>query len=337
MGLEDLIIPLAASVAGAGIAVGLAWALSSRWHVSVPPNQAMVLFGRCSVPSPANARAGPNPVEVRRPRVVVGGSAFVPPWNHGVGYLSLGPVDLDLNVRSMHAVEGGPAAGWEARIHVQAKIPAESTTLLSAAENLLGKTEDEVRLVVRHAVEGAVPAVLTRLRPTESEPDWERLAAEIEAAVAPDLIAAGLVVRNLSITGLHGIASPEVSAQAPPTRSSLPRSTLALAPDGASSGSGLELRVARVERSLGIMGAEIVRIAREDRDDPEVYHSFSVFDLALGDEPPLAALAPSSEEDVVHDSMGGDRPARSRRTSNEDAAGEGRRDPRPLLDSEPLR
>lgn len=340
MGLEDLILPVAASAAGAGIAGVIAWALYARWHVPVPPNQALVLFGRRSGTSSADTRAGVNPVVVRRPRVVVGGSAFVAPWNRGVAYLSLGPIDVDVTVRSMHALDAGRASGWEARIHVQAKIPAESTTLLCATENLLGKNEEEVRLMIRHAVEGAVPAVLSRLRPTEGEPDWERLAAEIESSVAPDLIATGLVIRTLSITGLHSIGAAETSLAAPTALPSVLRATPALGTDGGSLNSNLELRVARAERNLGMMGAEIVRISREAGDLPEVYRSFSVFDTALGDEPPLAALAAlaaESAEEPSHDSMGGDRSPRPRRPSEEGEAREGGQDPRPPLGSEPLR
>jgi hypothetical protein len=330
MGLEDLILPVAASVAGVGIAGTLLWAAYARWHVPVPPNKALVLFGRRSIPSRDEPLAGVNPVDVRRPRVVVGGSAFVAPWNRGVGYLSLGPVDADVTVRSMHAVDGGRATGWEAQFHIQARIPANSATLLSAAENLLGKNEEEVRLVIRHAVEAAVPAVLARLRPTEGEPDWERLAAEVESSVAPDLIAAGLAIRTLSVTGLHGISPADTSPA--PTHPVAPRASTSLAAAN-SPGSDVELRMARVERGLGIMGAEIVRISRESREVPEGYSSFSVFDSALGDDRPL--VAPESEEDPSHDSMGDDRSSRSHRPSNEGSVGEGRGDRRPLLDSEP--
>ncbi|MGA8302765.1 MAG: hypothetical protein WA691_08655 [Thermoplasmata archaeon] len=332
MGLEDLILPVAASVAGAGIAGGLLWGVYTRWHVPVPPNKALVLFGGRSIPSREEPLAGASAVQIRRPRVIVGGSAFVAPWNRGAGYLSLGPVDADVTVRSMHAVDGGRASGWEAQFHVQARIPAQSATLLSAAENLLGKNEEEVRLVIRRAVEGAVPAVLARLRPTEGEPDWERLAAEVESSVAPDLIATGLAIRTLSVTGLHRVSPAEAGPA--PTPSSPPRSTTQIVSRNVP-GSDVELRMARVERGLGIMGAEIVRISRETREAPESYSSFSVFDSALGDDRPLGVLAPDSEEDPSHDSMGDDRSSRSRRPSDEGAVGEGLSDRRPLLDSEP--
>ncbi|MGI0156134.1 MAG: hypothetical protein ACREDE_08430, partial [Thermoplasmata archaeon] len=267
---------------------------------------------------------------------VVGGSAFVVPWNRGVAYLSLAPVDAEVTVRSLHAVNGGRATGWEARIHVQAKIPAESNTLLSAAENLLGKNEEEVRLVIRHIVEGAVPAVLARLRPAEGEPDWDRLAAEIESSVAPDLITTGLVIRTLSITALHGITPVDGAAPPPANRPSESLPALTAPPPRVLSSADVELRMARVERGLGIMGAELVRIVRDGRDSSSGRGSSSVFDSALGYEGPFEALVPETGADLGHDSMGDGLSPRPRRSLNE-GPGEGGLDPSPLSDSEPSR
>jgi hypothetical protein len=266
---------------------------------------------------------------------VVGGSVFIAPWNRGVGHLSLEPLVVDLTVRSMHAVEGGRASGWETRVRVQFKIPADPDLLVTASENLLGKTEEELRALVRHAVEGVVPAVLARLRPEPGEPDWERLASEIQASVASDLIALGLVVRTLSVTELHRISPTEhSSAITPPpaVRSGSPPADFSnLSPRLAH----FDVRLARAERSLGIMGAEVVRLARANTPWVDGPTETSIFDTPLGYAGPEATLASASPVDSPHDSMGGERSPRSGRRLG--MGSEGAREPgaRPLLDLEP--
>ena len=337
MGLEDLILPVGVSAAAVAASAALAWACFVRFYVPVPPNRALVLFGRrASGPrTEAGPLTGASGAEVRRPRIVVGGGVFVAPWSKGVGHLSLEPVVVDLNVRSIHAIEGSRASGWETRLRVQAKIPADPALLEAAAENLLGKGEEELRTIVRHVVEGAVPAVLARLRSDREEPDWERLASEIQASVAPDLVALGLVVRSLAVTELHRIAPTEPIGQTPPAlpaRAAPPRD----APTGPSSPiDSLDVRLARAERSLGIMGAEVLRLAREAMPPPDGSTGpASVFDFPLGYESPGATLASGPSAFPTHDSMGGERSPRAGRTSAEDRDGTGEREPRPLLDTE---
>jgi hypothetical protein len=334
VGLEDLILPVCASAGVVAAAGFLAWTLYTRFYVPVPPNRALVLFGhRASAPrSEADRHTMRSESEVRRPRIVVGGSAFLAPWNRGVGHLSLEPIAVDLTVRSMHAVSGGRASGWETRVHVQFKIPADPGLLATASENLLGKSDEELRTLVRHAVEGVVPAVLARLRPEPGEPDWERLASEIQASVAPDLIALGLVVRTLSVTELHQISPTDPSrsiAPAPAWSGSPVADPSNLSPRLAN----FDVRLARAERSLGIMGAEVVRMVRATTPSLEVATPGSIFDSPLGFGDPEATFAPESPVDSPHDSMGGERLPQSGRRFKMGVDGE--LEARPLLDTEP--
>ena len=337
MGLEDLILSVGAGTAAVAAAGFLAWAFYARFYVPVPPNRALVLFGhRASASRPEAGRLPTaSEADVRRPRIVVGGGVFVAPWNRGVGHLSLDPVVVDLTVRSIHALEGSRASGWETRIRLQAKIPADPALLLTAAENLLGKSEEEVRMIVRHAVEGAVPAVLARLSSEQGEPDWERLAAEIQASVAPDLVALGLVVRSLSVTELHRISPIEPSAPTTPALPSRAGSLVGDVPRLGPSLSHLDARLARAERNLGIVGAEVLRMAREGAPSFDGATATSVFDVPLGFDGPGATLALGSSTDPTDDSMGGDRSPRSTRASGEVRVGDGELEARPLLDTEP--
>ncbi len=250
MAFQDLIIPVATIVGAAGTFGALADWGYSRLSVKVPPNKALVLYGRREASGRGESVSGSTQTELRRPRIIVGGRVFVAPWSKGVGYLSLEPVIVDLTVRSMQSFAHHRVTGWEAGVRVQVKIPAEASALQAAAENLLGKTDEEVRTVVRRSVEGWVPTVLARIPAEDSEPDWEHVAAEIQAAVAPDLVAWGLIVRSLALTELRriGPAEPEIRE----TSAALP-GRLATASAGAERLitvlSSIEERLARVERA----------------------------------------------------------------------------------------
>jgi hypothetical protein len=199
----DLLVPLAISAGLASTITFGAWSLLNRFYVPVPPNRALVLYGgRSSVLGQQNSDNAGR-VELRPPRILVGGGAYVPPWRKGAGFLSLEPIDVDATVRIRPAGANVLGSGWEASISVQVKIPAEPGMLRAAAENLLGKSPEEIRRVVSRAVEGATPPVLIRLGAEKAPEDWERLAAEIQASVARDLVVDGLVIRNLAIRELR--------------------------------------------------------------------------------------------------------------------------------------
>jgi len=310
-----------AGVIAAG-AAGVLWAVYARCSVRVPPNRALVLYGR-RAPRPAtDSPLIPSDVTLRRAKIVVGGRAIVAPWDRGVGYLSLAPVAVEVTVRSMHALEGTRASGWEVRVQAQAKIPAEPGFLSVASENLLGKTDEEVRSLIARTVEGAAPAVLARIKPDEGEPDWDRLAAEIQACAAPDLVAMGLAIRTLTVTELHRILPPTPAA-----------ATVLAKPDadgervvqalGARLG-GLDARLARTERGLRILGEEILRTTRRPEPEPEPLGPGSVFDRPLGSDGGF--VTPDGSVVFLHDPSGGELSPRPRPSPIGDGARERPRD-----------
>ena len=261
VGFPDVVLPFAAAAAAG--AVG-GWALLERLYVAVPPNRALVLFGRRAGSAPPDG--GSVSTATREPRILIGGGAYLAPWNRATAYLSLAPIETDATVRALHALEGTTADGWEVELRVEAKIPAEPRALRAAAENLLGLGEEELRAFVRRAVEGAVPAVLARLRPGDEEPDWERLASELHAAVAPELVTSGLVIRSLSIRQLTRIA-PSARGD----RSVEPRHRPSWAAPGnapAASREPGEPRLVRVERGLRVLAADLARLLRDEPGAP---------------------------------------------------------------------
>jgi hypothetical protein len=253
------VLDLALAGASAGGVAALVWAVRERIYVAVPPNQALVLYGRRARPS-----VGPGALSdgaAREPKILVGGGAYLAPWNKATGLLSLAPVDVEATVRAVHALEAGAADGWEASVRVQVKIPPEPSALRAAAENLLGLGPDELRSYVRRSVEAAVPAVLARIRAVDGEPDWERLGSEIQATVAPDLVTAGLIVRSVSVTELRRLAPTSRGERAPDPRR---RPAMPVPAAGGAHPEGAELRLGRVERGLRSVAADLARLLRDE-------------------------------------------------------------------------
>ncbi len=339
VGFEQLILPAATAGALGTAAAVLSWVVYTRFYVRPPPNRAVVLYGR-TTPHAGSGRGAPTPTaEIRPPRIVVGGRVFVPPWNHSFGFLSLAPLDIDLAVRAVRATGGAAATGWEARLGAQVKIPADPTLLASAAENLLGKSADEVRALVRSAIEGAVPAILTRHGPGDAEPDWERLGSEIQAAVAADLVAVGLVVQALSVKQLLRINSG--TAAAPPHPGTAPTTRAPeLSPDADEPPSAaVDLRLSRLERSVGVLGAQIDRVVQG-----AVVPGGRPLAAVRTDAPGLPSGGDADADPVlrpgratVHDSIGGGSPPDARTPTRSGPASGVRGGPRSLLDTEPER
>jgi hypothetical protein len=273
------IITLIPAISAAGVlAVGLyaSWRFYRRYYQAVPPNRALVLYG--GPRSHASSSSSTESVDLRVPRIVVGGGVFVPPWRRGSDFLSLAPLDADARV-----IVGGLSAEsgdvpWEVRLTTQVKIPNESRMLKTAAENLLGLGEPELRALVVRTVEAIAPAVVQRELSNDPGCSWDRLAAEIQAAVAPELVAVGLEVRTLSVTQLRHLSTQERTDAAVQSAPRMSRDLLWASGDLGVRLRGVEVRLDRTERSFGLLGAEVMKLGKDTSQFPELpalqpYHS----------------------------------------------------------------
>lgn len=300
-------LSLIPGVSAAGVlAVGLygSWRFYRHYYQAVPPNRALVLYGASR---PHAIASGTSSVDVRVPRIIVGGGVFVPPWRRGSDTLSLSPVDAEARV-IVAAANAESDSSWEARMAVQVKIPTDPRMLAAAAENLLGRSEPEIRVLVIRTVEAIAPAVVLRELTHDPGCSWDRLAAEIQAAVAPELVPLGLEVRTLSVTQLRRMSMQERSEAA---SSQISRELLWASGDLGVRLRGTEVRLERTERSLGLLGAEVMRLGKDGSKFPE-----------------LPALQPYNSSEDERPSRPPSR--RSRGASGDDAGGA----VRPLVDAE---
>jgi hypothetical protein len=184
------------------------------------------------------------------------------PWNKGFAYLPLSNITVDATVRSWTTPERKSRSGWEIRLGAQVQIPRDPEALRTAAANLLDRSEDEIRAIVRHALEGAVPAILARDPPETFEHDLDRLAAEIQVSTGADLVNFGLTIRTLTIQGLRPIVGSELnSAETSPGLVRWPDAYPAPA-EVVARLHQTELRLEQIERTLGVVDAQIVHLAR---------------------------------------------------------------------------
>lgn len=287
-----LSVPVLETVAAVGALGGgaAAW-LYQRLYVAVPPNRALILFGRRSTPASADTEREAAGIVAHAPRILVGGGTMLAPWNRAFAYLSLAPVDAEVTVRTVHSLDGGTAAGWEISLAVQAQVATAPEALRAAATSLFGLSPAELATFVKRTVETSVPVVLSRLGVADAEPDWDRLAAEIQATVAPELVPHGLAVRTVGVRDLRRIAG--LGYASPAERARGPSARPATVP------SDLDERLDRIERGLTAMSAQVERWERD-----RLAEAF--------DEYPILGSGPSAGDGAVHDSMQGGRPGRPR-------------------------
>lgn len=187
----------------------------------------------------------------------------------------------------------------------------------------------------------SVPTIVAPSSPEPGEPDWERLAGEINS-LASDLDALGFAVRELSLPAAH-----HADANTPPrTASEYPVPWVdpwfASSPDRTARLASVDLRLAQVKRSLGIVG-RVARMAREARPPSEEVSPPGAAPRALlptdevGPPPaltlPLEPTPPSVDGGVAPPPKAASRPkrrARSRSARSVAAAGPSGSAPNPL-------
>lgn len=209
-GEEPLLAVAAALVTAAMIVI---WVLYLRYFVIVPPNRAIVVYGRgapLEVPDSASSAPGvpgaPRPPSpVRRSgalRIEVGGGVFVPPWTKAYELLPLNVLDIDTEIKDV-VTSDREVRRVDASVAAEVKISADPEHLQAAAESLLGKSEDELKAIAKSIVEGYVRGEFARRTLIEINHGREKVAAEVQVLAATDLVSIGMVVKSLVVKGIR--------------------------------------------------------------------------------------------------------------------------------------
>src|SRR5205823_2400860 len=170
-----------------GVVFGTVLAYASRYK-KVPPNMAMVVYGRRQ-----KAMGG------RGYQVKSGGAKFIVPIFESVEWLRLDVRTLDLVVTDIVTDVKRSGAKINIKAVAQVKISSDEATLNTAAENLLGKTEQQVDEIALKTLEGHVRGVCATLTVEEVNSDRDAIASKILGMAGNDLRNMGIEIRSFVI------------------------------------------------------------------------------------------------------------------------------------------
>jgi flotillin len=164
-------------------------------YVKVGPNQVLVISGR--------RRPVRNPdgsVSSVGFRIRVGGGAFVWPVLERVDALSLELLTLEVRTPEVYTVQGVPIVVDGI---AQIKVRGDDVSIRTAAEQFLGKTQQEIAQIALQTVEGHLRAILGTLTVEEVYKNREAFAARVQDVAATDLVNMGLSVVSFTIRDIR--------------------------------------------------------------------------------------------------------------------------------------
>ncbi len=183
-------------VVGLVFVLGVFLALYSSRYKKVGPNEVLVISGR--------RHAAVDPVTgekaMRNYRIVKGGGAFIWPVLERVDDLSLEIMTIDVVTPKVYTVQGVPITVDGV---AQVKIRGDDTSIATASEQVLSKSQDEIRNVALQTLEGHLRAILGTLTVEEVYKDRDAFAARVQDVAAGDLANMGLSIVSFTIKDIR--------------------------------------------------------------------------------------------------------------------------------------
>jgi len=168
---------------------------SSRYK-KVGPNEVLVISGR--------RHAAIDPVTgdktTRNFRIVKGGGAFIWPVLERVDDLSLEIMTIDVITPKVYTIQGVPITVDGV---AQVKIRGDDVSIATASEQVLSKSQDEIRNVALQTLEGHLRAILGTLTVEEVYKDRDAFAARVQDVAAGDLANMGLSIVSFTIKDIR--------------------------------------------------------------------------------------------------------------------------------------
>lgn len=176
--------------------LGVFLALYSSRYKKVGPNEVLVISGRRqTVVDPVTGEK-----TTRNYRIVKGGGAFIWPVLERVDDLSLEIMTIDVITPKVYTVQGVPITVDGV---AQVKIRGDDVSIVTAAEQVLSKTQDEIRNVALQTLEGHLRAILGTLTVEEVYKDRDAFAARVQDVAAGDLANMGLSIVSFTIKDIR--------------------------------------------------------------------------------------------------------------------------------------
>jgi flotillin len=172
-------------------------------------------------------------------RIVKGGGTFVLPVFEKVDLLSLELVTIDVQTPEVYTSKGVPVKVDGVS---QIKVKGDDVSIRTAAEQFLGKSQDEIRNIATQTLEGHLRAILGTMTVEEIYQNRDAFASKVQEVAAGDMANMGLGIVSFTIRDirdtqgyLDALGKPRISqvkrdatiAQAEADRDSIIRSAQA--------------------------------------------------------------------------------------------------------------
>ena len=161
-------------------------------YKKVSPDRAMVVYGRQMHPS----------IKIGY-QVISGGGKFILPIIEQVDHISLGVKEVVLELDNVRTDPSGGSTPLRVNLTALYKVSSERETLYTAAENLLGKTDEEIKSMVEVVIEGTLRSIASTMTPRKMDLDREALGVQVEVNAGKELQKIGLEIRALAIIRVH--------------------------------------------------------------------------------------------------------------------------------------
>jgi flotillin len=184
------------AIIGLIFVLGVFLALYSSRYKKVGPNEVLIISGRRgTVIDPVTGEK-----VTRNYRIVKGGGAFIWPVLERVDDLSLEIMTIDVVTPKVYTVQGVPITVDGV---AQVKIRGDDVSIATAAEQVLSKSQDEIRNVALQTLEGHLRAILGTLTVEEVYKDRDAFAARVQDVAAGDLANMGLSIVSFTIKDIR--------------------------------------------------------------------------------------------------------------------------------------
>lgn len=184
--------------------------VASRYK-TVSPDEAMIITGA--------ALGGKNVLtdeSARKVKIVRGGGAFIVPIVQQREHLSLLSHKLDVMTPEVYTAEGVPVMTDGVAV---IKVGSSVEDVATAAEQFLGKPDEELRAEAREVLEGHLRAILGTLTVEEVYRNRDKFAQEVQSVAARDLKKMGLQIVSFTIKDvrdkngyLEALGRPRIAA-----------------------------------------------------------------------------------------------------------------------------
>jgi flotillin len=193
--MPGLVLPAIAVFGLFFVLLVLAFVYASRYK-KVGPNEVLIISGRgAEVTDTATGQ------RARRSfRVVRGGGTFIWPVVERVDNLSLELMTIEVVTTNVYTSHGVPVTVDGV---AQVKIGTDDVSIVTAAEQFLSKSVQEIQNVALQTLEGHLRAILGTLTVEEIYRDRDKFAQRVQEVSALDMKNMGLTIVSFTIKNIH--------------------------------------------------------------------------------------------------------------------------------------